>query len=177
MKIKKEIENIPGYFVDELGNVYNSKEHRFHPFKDNCGYLQVTLKVNKKDKHVRVHRLVANAFLPNPENKAQVNHIDGDKTNNTLENLQWMTNKENSIHAYETGLNIKGNGGYGRGIAILVYDKLTKNFIKEFKSIMQTARELKLNRKTLTSILWNEKPNNTNYIFEYKNKEQISRKM
>ena len=68
------------------------------------GYLQVHLRVDGKDKIIKVHRLVAGAFVPNPNNLPQVNHINGDKTDNRIENLEWCTNGENQIHAYKNGL-------------------------------------------------------------------------
>lgn len=73
------------------------------------GYVFVCVCVNGIRKALPVHRVVAKAFLPNPENKAQVNHIDGDKTNNKLENLEWATAKENVDHAVRTGLIKKGS--------------------------------------------------------------------
>lgn len=69
------------------------------------GYLQVNLKVKGKQKSVYVHRLVAEAFIPNPENKPEVNHCDGDKTNCFEDNLEWTTHIENVRHAFDNGLN------------------------------------------------------------------------
>lgn len=74
------------------------------PNLNRCGYLQVTLCCGGKQKHMYVHRLVAQAFVPNPESKCEVNHIDGDKTDNRAENLEWSTAFENMRHAYATGL-------------------------------------------------------------------------
>lgn len=71
------------------------------------GYLRVELTKNKKIKKFLVHRLVAQAFIPNPENKPYVNHIDGNKENNNVSNLEWCTQRENINHAWETGLNEK----------------------------------------------------------------------
>lgn len=74
------------------------------------GYLAVGLTKDCVKKTAKVHRLVAMAFIPNPENKPQVNHIDGDKTNNCVENLEWATDQENIRHAFDTGLNQGAKG-------------------------------------------------------------------
>jgi hypothetical protein len=67
-------------------------------------YPQVNLYKNKKGRSYRIHRLVAEAFIPKSENKTDVNHINGDKTDNRVENLEWCTKKQNSQHAIDTGL-------------------------------------------------------------------------
>jgi len=74
------------------------------PAKSRCGYYLAVMSVNGKCKSFSVHRLVAKAFIPNPENKPQVNHIDGVKANNFVENLEWNTASENVLHAFRTGL-------------------------------------------------------------------------
>lgn len=68
------------------------------------GYLLVGLRKEGKQKFILVHRIVASAFIPNIENKKQVNHIDGNKLNNKVNNLEWVTASENIKHAYKTGL-------------------------------------------------------------------------
>ena len=68
------------------------------------GYLIVTLSKNNKPSYPRIHRLVAKTFIPNPENKPEVNHKDGNKFNNYYENLEWVTSSENNRHAHNTGL-------------------------------------------------------------------------
>lgn len=70
----------------------------------NRGYHVASLNKNGSIKQVKAHRLVAMAFIPNPENKRGVNHINGIKNDNRVQNLEWCTDKENSIHAYRTGL-------------------------------------------------------------------------
>jgi hypothetical protein len=72
--------------------------------KHHNGYMKISTKINGKPKTYLVHRLVANAFIANPNNKNQVNHIDGDKSNNHKNNLEWVTQSENQKHAYKTNL-------------------------------------------------------------------------
>lgn len=111
---KEKVSNIPGfenftnYFVDENGDVFS--EHASGAPKklkgclDTKGYRYVDLRQNGKRKCPKIHRLVGLAFLPKKEGKNQINHIDGDKENNSISNLEWMTNLENMRHSYETGL-------------------------------------------------------------------------
>lgn len=73
-------------------------------FLDKKGYEVCSLVKNKKYKYIKIHRLVAEAFIPNPLNKEQVNHKDGNKQNNCVNNLEWVTNKENYEHSIKTGL-------------------------------------------------------------------------
>ena len=70
-------------------------------YKTNKGYLAVTLSINGKKKPYLLHRLVAEAFIPNPENKPQVNHINGIRTDDAISNLEWVTNIENQIHSWK----------------------------------------------------------------------------
>jgi hypothetical protein len=69
-----------------------------------AGYIQITFQINKKRINKQIHRFVAEAFIPNPENKPHVNHINGIKTDNRLENLEWCTHSENMKHAYKMKL-------------------------------------------------------------------------
>ncbi len=101
----KRIKEFPVYYISAYGSVYNSSTKRYlkNRFK-NSGYLAVVLYHNSSKKEVSVHRLVAGMFLPNPESKPQINHKDGDKTNNQVSNLEWCTSKENVNHALSNGL-------------------------------------------------------------------------
>ena len=73
------------------------------------GYKIVWITIDGKQKILLAHRIVAKTYLPNPENKPQVNHIDGNKLNNRLNNLEWCTDSDNKKHAYKTGLMTPGN--------------------------------------------------------------------
>lgn len=94
----KGYENL--YQVTSFGRIYCIKRKRFlKPYVTNKGYARVDLYIHGTRKHQKVHRLVAQAFIPNPDNKPQINHIDFDKLNNHVENLEWCTNDENQVHA------------------------------------------------------------------------------
>ena len=84
-----------GRFVDKLKCHYWQEEKILKPRKNHYGYLRFNLYKDGKTKTFSVHRLVAVAFIPNPENKPQIDHINADKTNNTVNNLRWVTCKEN----------------------------------------------------------------------------------
>jgi len=95
------------YQVSNLGNIKSFKCGKIKMLKksfNSGGYLNVTFHKNKFSTVFFVHRLVAELFIPNPENKSQVNHINGIKTDNRAENLEWNSQSENIIHANSTGL-------------------------------------------------------------------------
>ena len=101
----KKIKGYENYLVSDQGRVFNFKYNRFvKPRKNIHGYLQVVLFKNSIRKTHTMHRLVALAFIPNPENKPTVNHMDSDRTNNFVENLEWNTHSENNQHGYDFGL-------------------------------------------------------------------------
>lgn len=115
------------YEITREGQVINKRSGRIlKPQPNGKGYLRVML----GGKRYFVHRLVAEKFIPNPESKEQVNHKDGNKTNNQADNLEWVTNQENRKHAVENGLQISGEK--------CPWAKLTKNdvlFIREHPEI------------------------------------------
>lgn len=100
-EIWKDIEGYEGlYQVSNMGRVRNNKK-LLSPYNEGKGYLKVSLFKDKKCKRYKVHRLVANAFLPKAENKPMVNHIDENKHNNVITNLEWCSNQENVAYYYK----------------------------------------------------------------------------
>ena len=97
----KDFEDI--YWIDNYGNIYNSRKI-LKTFTTRTGYVCLKLHKDGIRYSKTVHNLVANQFIPNPEDKKEINHIDGDKTNNRVDNLEWVTSKENKKHAKDTGL-------------------------------------------------------------------------
>jgi hypothetical protein len=101
----KTIKDYEKYCIDSVGNIFNIKTNRrLKPSIDEKGYLRVKLCKGSIQKTFKVHRLVALNYIDNPDNKPQVNHINGIKTDNRVPNLEWVTNQENTIHAIKSGL-------------------------------------------------------------------------
>ena len=99
MEIYKNIKHYENYQVSNKGNIKNQKTgHLLKPSKDRGGYFYVILYGNKIKKHKYIHRLVADAFLENPNSKGFVDHIDNNRTNNNIENLRFATRSENGMN-------------------------------------------------------------------------------
>jgi hypothetical protein len=129
----------------------------------NQGYPSVKMMKNRIGTTVKVHRLIAKAFIPNPENKKNINHIDGSRDNNSISNLEWCTFSENTKHAYKTGAMTPKKGSENG------YAKLTERDIMKIKEMLSsksvTHREIALKfnvaRTTVTAINRNQNWNHT----------------
>ena len=152
-----EIINDKKYYVSSLGRFKNSYGTIMKNYKVNeNGYIRIYI----YNKTFTLHRLVALTFLENPENKEQVNHKDGNKLNNSIDNLEFVTNKENQLHKFKMGL---GNN-YTRKIG--QYD-LDGNFIKKFNSITCAAKELNTSTSNIKGVLMNKRKTAARFIWKY----------
>lgn len=150
-EIWRKIEGFEKYEVSNLGRVRSlnyrkTKETKILKLcKDKKGYLKVNLYKSSKHSSKRVHRLVATAFIPNLDNKTQVNHIDGNKQNNTVSNLEWCTCSENNQHAYNTGLhkipNNKGENNPNSKKVICINTNEVFNYIREAERKYNVAHQ------------------------------------
>lgn len=181
-EIWKDIKGYEGiYQVSNLGKVKSLNYKRGKHEKEikqalnSRGYLEVGL-FNGKVKTHRVHRLVAQTFIPNPENKDEVNHIDGNKKNNTVNNLEWNTSKENIHHAWENKLicfskESRKKAGISRQKPCLQYDK-NNHLIKRWDSLKQASKELGICKSTISMCLNGRYETAGGYVwkFDIKNK-------
>ena len=135
---KEEYRDVVGfeayYQISNLGNVFSKRSNRvLKQTKCKKGYWNFATKIGGRNgiaHYFRIHRLVAEAFIPNPESKPYVNHKDGCKTNNMLSNLEWVTASENSAHAWATGLRLPSNR------------KLTADQVREIRASNLSQRKL-----------------------------------
>ena len=145
------------YFVSNLGRFKNSFGVIMDNYKVNDnGYIRVLI----YDKTYYIHRLIAQVFILNPENKEQVNHKDGNKLNNMVNNLEWVTCSENQIHKFQNGL----VNNYTR--SIIQYD-LQMNEINRFHSIVGAAKILNIGKSNIMGVLTNYRKTAGGFIFKY----------
>lgn len=123
------------------------------------GYLTTYLSKNNKQKHYFTHRLVAEAFIPNPNNFLEVNHIDENKQNNNVNNLEWCTRKYNTHY---NGIDKKRNSK-----KIIQYDKEGK-IVKEWECIMEVQRQLGFNNANICQCCKGKYKTVGGYIWKYK---------
>lgn len=154
----KEIEGFPDYEISNLGRVKRATPacqtaigRILCPWEQSWGYLQVTL----NGKHKRVHILVLNAFIGKCPEGYEGNHKDGNKKNNRIDNLEWITPSENMTHSYKTGLHPKL---LGERHPMAKLNKIQVNEIKEqlknkkFGDVSRIAREYNVNKTTISRI-------------------------
>lgn len=137
------------------------------------GYPIVYLSKDGKQKTITVHRLVALTFIENPLNLPQVNHIDGDKTNNQVDNLEWCNNSYNQIHAHKTGLFPKYEDtiGWGRPAkAVAMLDLNTGKVLRTFDTLASVKRETGINQFNVRSVCVGDRHHAGGYGWKFINK-------
>lgn len=140
----------PEYEIFKDGSVYSYKKNKFRKLTLNKGngYLHVTLSCpDNITRNVMVHRLVATHFIDNPENKPQVNHKNGDKLDNRVENLEWVTDSENKFHCYRTGLKDVNV----RSIRVAQLELSSGKLIKIHDSANSASREVGVGQGNITN--------------------------
>lgn len=191
----KLVDNTYNYYVNEEGQVktvdfiqtyYRYGKAVSRPLKgkmlkqstNHKGYFTVGITyIGKKQKNVLVHQLVAKAFIPNPESKPHINHIDGNKKNNTVSNLEWCTPGENIRHAYAHGLNhgphhAYWTGRYGKehpnSRPVYMCDKKTGEILREFDCMSQAAREMNLRVNKICACVHGKIKSSGGYVWKSK---------
>ena len=133
----REVKEYSNYEVNQLGEIRHKKRQKIlKPRDNNGGYQYVNFKINGKNTNFAVHRIVANAFIPNPNGYTEVNHKDYNKKNNCVDNLEWVSSSQNKQHSY-----LKQQNKKSRGKAVNQYTK-EGIFLKTFDSVSDAAKEL-----------------------------------
>ena len=172
----KEIEGFPHYEVSNYGKVRSKDRYVKHPYGkrilkgkvlagglDKDGYKLVSLYYGDGGKATaKVHRLVSIAFIPNPEDKPQVNHKDGNKINNHVDNLEWATCSENVQHSFDTNLKQPS-----RRKKVAQIDLKTNEVIRVYESATQAARENNFNRGKICDCARGERNHHSGFNWEY----------
>ena len=143
------------------------------PYLTKFGYYRLRMEKNKHSKHIFVHRLVAEAFLPNPENKPEINHKNGIRTDNRVENLEWVTRSENIIHSYKF-LGHKAPQLFGKDnpmckIVLKIKDGVV---IQEFFGAKAAAESIGVRTDTISKVCAGKYKTCKGFVWEYKNKKE-----
>ena len=175
-----QIKDLPNYYITDIGGVYSRNYGRtgrikkLVPYKNHKGYLCVHLGRNKT---YYIHRLVAEAFIPNPENKSQINHKNGIKEDNRVLNLEWVSGSENILHAYRIlhrtnnflGKSyMKGRFGKDNPAHKAIQQIKDGKVIAEFYGICEAARVVGVNRANIVCCCQGKRKNAGGFNWRYK---------
>lgn len=174
-EIWKTIKDYPNYEISNYGKLrrnYIKYSHTINYLNENInkkGYLYASMSNNGKTKHILLHRLVGFYFVENIDNKPFINHIDGNKKNNYFKNLEWVTSKENSRHAYDV-LHIKSStkgkffGEHNRARKV-IQKSLSGEFIKQWDSISEPT--LKTGAPNISACCYGIRKSSGGYKWEH----------
>ena len=172
METWKKIAGYEGlYEVSDMGRVkslWHGKEKILKPGKNTSGYLKVNLCKDSQRKTIKVHRLVAKAFIQNPQGLETVNHKDEDKTNNTVSNLEWMSLKDNinygtrNKRVSETQINDKN-----KSKAVQMFDKSTGELLATFPSLSEAERVTGIAHQSISQCCNGKLKSAGDYVWKY----------
>lgn len=186
-EIWKDIEGYEGkYMISSMGRVKSldyrksGKEGYLSIYTMNTGYLATHLSDNGKEKVVLIHRLIAEAFIPNPDNKPEIDHINTIRTDNRIENLKWVTSKENSNNPLTLNRYVISNNGHKSMLGrtgennhlskkVLQLDK-QGNVVRLWHSLMDVKRELGFDPGKISACCLGKRLTHKGYRWEYKEK-------
>ena len=166
----KEVKNYKGYEISDNGILKRNGIKLTTPLKRN-GYFGKYLKDYKKNE--LIHRLVALAFIPNPENKPFVNHINGIKTDNRVENLEWVTAKENVNHGWSIGLmkinkpNLGKFGKFAPASKKVIALDMNGKILSYHNSITEAAKIYKVSNSSISNCLNNKSKTTKGISWQY----------
>ena len=180
-----QIKGFPEYYVTDMGDIYSRIYHpiqnpgtRFRKVKpcsgSHGGYLRVTLCKDGKHYTRRVHRLVAEHFIPNPDNKPQVNHKNGIRTDNRVENLEFCTGSENVLHAYRVlhrkpSMSMLGKFGKLHHLSKVIQQMQDGKVIAEFYGSGEASRATGIGARNIRSVCEGKREFAGGYKWRYKN--------
>lgn len=159
MEVWKNIKGFEDYQVSNLWNFKNKKWKILKPWFTNKKYLSICL----KNKTLRAHRLVAITFIENIENKPQVNHINWIKTDNRVENLEWVTNSENNLHKFKNWY--KNHWQINKAIKVKQIN-LQGEILKIWDSMIEAARSLKIHQTDISKVCYGKKQTAWGFFWE-----------
>lgn len=184
-EIWKDIKGYEGYYqVSNLGRIKNIKTNTIRKLDlRGNGYYYIDLWKNNQRNKYAIHRLVAETFILNPDNLPQVNHIDGIKTNNNVDNLEWCNQSHNTKEAYRLGLKKPCKYWLGKKGYLCINSKHVNQyntkgeFIKQYGSTMEAERQTNINHTHISACCLNKKSYKTagGYIWKYVEVENVKR--
>lgn len=168
------VRSIPRYVTMLNGVVRFNKGRVLKIQTDKYGYSTVPVFANNKKSTKTVHRLIAKTFIPNPENKPWVNHINGIKTDNRVENLEWATPSEDSIHAFKIGLRKAPQFWLGKlgkenpNSKVVIQYTMDGEFVAEYAGTLEANRKTGINDRDIASMASNRPRKGSNGKYYYR---------